>query len=402
VTGVTWRRSGPAGHHPAGRHRAPVPERPALTTPPRHAGDRRKWAAGQPWLGLGGLVLAAVVFFALALGTGNTATSMVVLAPIATFGLAGVAMVAFWWNDWPGSRLTTPWTGLLDTVIVAVLAVVLTIAGQAIVERPDIGAVFNARPGSELPTTFPATMSLAGATFVAMLQLVLVCERWPLSRLKRLWSGLAALVVCWAVGIGAYFLFVNVSYLPAIERVPAGIHDPGGPIPRVDFGAALIAVGVWQTIVFIGLRGWPINKITKRSFRLLAGNALIIVLGGGTYAAMRAGAGLAPALIGAICGCVLAGVLVAAMLFESWPGALLKSPGAGRVVTLAISAAAAVVFYYAMAAYANSVSWIRGAPNDWITSATLSFAGVGIILHVAVGLRWPFAGKVSTASQPTP
>ena len=42
-------------------------------------------------------------------------------------------MVAFWWNDWPGSRLTTPWTGLTDTVLVAAAAVVLTIAGQAIV-----------------------------------------------------------------------------------------------------------------------------------------------------------------------------------------------------------------------------------------------------------------------------
>lgn len=402
MTGVTWRRLGPAGYHPAGRHRAPVPERPALTTPPKHAADRRKWVAGQPWLGLGGLVLAAAVFFALALGAGNTATSIVVLAPIATFGLAGVAMVAFWWNDWPGSRLTTPWTGLLDTVIVAALAVVLTIAGQAIVEHPDVGAVFNARPGSDLATTFPATMSLAGATFVVMLQLVLVCERWPLNRLKRLWSGLAALVLSWGIGVGAYFLFVNVSYLPAIERVPAGIHNPGGPVDRVDFGAALVAVGVWQTIIFIGLRGWPINRITKRSLRLLVGNAAVIILGGGTYAVLRDGAGLAPPLIGAICGCVLAGVLVAAMLFESWPGALLKSPGAGRVVTLAISAAVAVALYYPLAAYAYSVSWIRGVPNDWITSATLSFAGVGIILHVAVGLRWPFADKVSTDSQPAP
>jgi hypothetical protein len=32
------------------------------------------------------------------------------------------------------------------------------------------------------------------------------------------------------------------------------------------------------------------------------------------------------------------------------------------------------------------------APEDWITSASLSFAGAAIILHVGVGLRWPFAG----------
>ena len=67
--------------------------------------------ARQPWVGLGGMLLAAVVFFALALGTGSTATALLVLGPIATFALPGVAMVAFWWNDWPGSMLTTPWTG---------------------------------------------------------------------------------------------------------------------------------------------------------------------------------------------------------------------------------------------------------------------------------------------------
>jgi hypothetical protein len=75
-------------------------------------------------------------------------------------------MVAFWWNDWPGSRLTTPWTGLIDTALVAAAAVMLTIAGQAIVERPALRAVFEARPGPGIPTTFPATLPLADAAWL--------------------------------------------------------------------------------------------------------------------------------------------------------------------------------------------------------------------------------------------
>jgi hypothetical protein len=51
----------------------------------------------------------------------------------------------------------------------------------------------------------------------------------------------------------------------------------------------------------------------------------------------------------------------------------------------------ALVLYRALAAYADGVRWIRAAPEDWITSASLSFAGAGIILHVGIGLRWPFA-----------
>ena len=213
----------------------PLPGRPTLTTPPRLQHEavadlQRQHLAAQPWLGLGGLLLAAVVFFALALGTGSTETSLLILGPISTFALPAVAMIAFWWNDWPGSRLTTPWTGLIDTVLVVAAAVVLTIAGQAIVERSDVRGVFEASPGPGVPTTFPATLALAGAAFTAMLQLSLVCERWPLGGIGRLRSGLAALALSWAVGIGAYFLFVNLDAVPAAERAAAGLRNPGGPI----------------------------------------------------------------------------------------------------------------------------------------------------------------------------
>ena len=280
---------------------------------------------------------------------------------------------------------------MVDTLLVAAIAVVLTIAGQAVIERPDIGAVFEATPGPAAPTTFPATMALAGAAFAAMLQLSLVCERWPLGRFGRFWSGIAALVLSWIIGAGAYFLFVNISYLPVAERVGAGLRDPGGPVTRADFGAALIAVGVWQALLFIALRRWPVNTITRRSRRLLVGNTLVIGLGAGTYAVMRDAAGLSPGTIGAVCGCVIGAVLVVAMLFEGWPASLLR-PAAGRALTLALTAVVALVLYRALAAYADGVRWIRAAPEDWITSASLSFAGAGIILHVGVGFRWPFAG----------
>ena len=368
-----------------------------LTPPPppeRHDlnGLQRRHLAGQPWLGLGGLLLAAVVFFALALGAGSTATSLLILGPIATFALPVVAMVAFWWNDWPGSRFTTPWTGLTDTVLVAAAAVVLTIAGQAVVERPDVRGVFEAVPGPGVPVTFPATLALAGAVFTAMLQLSLVCERWPLGGLGLRWSGLAALALSWAAGTGAYFLFVNLDAVPAAERAAAGLRDPGGPIPAPDFGAALIAVGLWQTLVFIVLRGWPVNTITHRLRRLLAGNTLVVGLGALTYLVLRDVAHWQPAAIGAACGCVISAALVVAMLFEGWPAARLP-PAAGRALALALTALMAFALDRALASYADRVHWTRATPDEWITTAALSYAAVGIILHVGIGLRWPFASK---------
>jgi hypothetical protein len=371
--------------------------RPLLTTPPqlqpRALADlQRQHLAGQPWLGVGGLVLAAAVFFALALSNGGTETSLLILGPMSTFALPAVAMIAFWWNDWPGSRLATPWTGLIDTVLVIAASVVLTIAGQAIVERSDVRAVFEANAGPGGPATFPATLPLAGAAFSAMLQLSLVCERWPLGGTGRIRSGIAALALSWAAGIGAYFLFVNLDAVPAAERATAGLRNPGGPVAAPDFGSALIAVGVWQAVVFIALRGWPVNTITRRPPRLLAGNVLVIGLGTLTYLVLRNLAHWQPAAISAVCGCVVSAALIVAMLFEGWPAARLR-PAPGRVLTLGLTATVALALNRALAAYADGVHWTRANPDDWITTAALSFIGAGIILHVGIGLRWPFALK---------
>jgi len=380
----------------------PLPGRPLLTTP-RHlqhqafAHLQRQRLAAQPRLGLGGLLLGAAVFFALALGTGSTQTSLLILGPISAFALPAVAMVAFWWNDWPGSELTTPWTGLLDTVLVAAASIVLTIAGQAIVERSDLRGVFQAHPGARVPTTFPATLALAGAAFTAMLQLSLVCERWPLGGTGRLRSGMAALGLSWAAGTGAYFLFVNLNAVPAAERAATGLRNPGGPIAGPDFGSALIALGVWQAVLFIALRGWPINTITCRPRRLLAGNALTVGLGTLSYLFLRNLVHWQPDAISAACGCVISATLIVAMLFEGWPAARLP-PAQGRALTLGLTALLALILDRSLAAYADSVHWTKATPGDWITTAALGFTGAGIILHVGIGLRWPFAQKTKETS----
>jgi|GEM_PF-1485514 len=362
---------------------------------PRHqASPQTDRLLAQPWAGLGGLLLATAAFFALALGTGSTTTSLLILGPISTYALPAVAVIAFWWNDWPGARLSRPWTGLTDTILVAAAAVGLTLAGQAVIERPDVRAVFEAYRGPGLPVTFPATLPLAGAAFAAMLQLSLVCERWPLAGLGRIKSGIAALVLSWAIGAGAYFLLASLSQLPASQRAATGLHNPGGPVAAPDFGAALIAVGVWQAVFFLAWHGWPVSTITRRALRLLAGNGLVIGLGTLTYLTLRDLAHWAPDAISAVCGCIIGAVLVVAMLFDGWPAALLR-PGPSRALTLALTALTALALNRALAAYADSVHWTRATPDDWITTAALSFAGAGIILHTGIGLRWPFIPKTT-------
>ena len=120
-----------------------------------------------------------------------------------------------------------------------------------------------------------------------------------------------------------------------------------------------------------------------------------------TYLVLRDIAHWPPAAIGAACGCVISATLVVAILFEGWPAARLPS-AASRTLTLALTALVALALHRALASYADSVHWTRATPDEWITTATLSYAAVGIILHVGIGLRWPFAVKTGSPDESAP
>ena len=109
--------AGPAGLLSSGGP-GPLPTRPLLTTPPHlqprvQAERQRQQLAAQPWPGLGGLLLGAAVFVALALGTGSTATSLLVLGPLATFALPAVAIILHVGIGlrWPFARPARPRPG---------------------------------------------------------------------------------------------------------------------------------------------------------------------------------------------------------------------------------------------------------------------------------------------------
>ena len=164
---------------------AALPERPPVSSPDRPR--ESSWiVTSQPRLGLIGLVLVVPIAAALAVGAGGPERSALVLGPLVTYALPLVAVVAFWWEDWPGTRLRPSWSGWADTALIAGGAVVLTAAGQTVVAGLDLRGIFDAFPGPGHTPTFPATMPLAAAAFVAMLELTLVGEGWPLRRLPRL------------------------------------------------------------------------------------------------------------------------------------------------------------------------------------------------------------------------
>jgi hypothetical protein len=345
--------------------------RPALSAPdalsPEALADARR---SQPRQGLTGLLFVLPVTVLLAAAAGGPEHSLVVLAPITTFALPLVAMIAFWWEDWPGSLLRGAWSGLYDTVIVVIGGLVLTLLGQGVVNGFDpVGVV---APGPGHPAAYPATLGLAAGIFTIMLQLTLVCERWPLDGMGRLRAGVVALVVCWGLGVLAYLAAVR-SHLVTSE----------------EYGAWLAVLGVWQMIWYVALRGWPFARIPRRSVRLVLANVVVLACTVITYQVAVHGVGVQPGRVSPVAGAGIASVLVVSMLFEAWP-AIRLTPLPGRSLAVVLVVALTALLTWVMPAVARGIGVPADHVDSWVTHATLNCLSLGVILHVAVWQRWPY------------
>jgi len=333
---------------------------------PPISGPEHVVAPGQPRRGLLGLWLVLPVAVLLAVAAGGPEDSFRVVGPIVLYSLTPLVMIAFWWEDWPGTRLGPNWAGWADTALIAAAAIVLTGVAQAIAGGLDLRGMFQAHPGPGHVPTFPSTLAIGGAAFAVMLEVTLVGEGWPFRRLPAAVAGPIALLFSWAIALVLYFAFVEV-------KPPAGsaVTARSGPVASADFGAALVWIGAWQVLFFVVWRGWPTSRISSRATRLASAHALVIGTGLVTFLLVRLV--LEPATVVAAGGCFIAAGMTIGMLLET----------GGAIAALVL---AAVLF---------GVLWaLAGAfgveHQDWVAHAALNALPVSIILHVGVGRRWPF------------
>lgn len=383
----------PAGERPAGA--APA-DRPAVSTPTRlHSSEflraERQRLARQPGLGLAGLLLVVPVAVLFAFGADGPANSVRLFAPLIIFSLPALAMVAFWWENWPGSRLHSGLSGFLDTALIAAAGIGLAFVGQAVVGRTDPAGVFDPTPGPGHSPLFPASLPLAGGAFVVVLQLTLVWEGWPLRKLPRLTGGIAALVVAWGAAIVLYFVAVDFDAPPG-----SGLTSQSGPVPAQELGAVLVLIGVWQVWGFVIWRGWPFSEFRLRGVRIVAGN--IVVIGGAVliYALLNGPGGVSPGVLNAAAGNFITAGLIVGMLFEGVFRPYLGR-AAERLATLGCTLLLAAAMYAALTAYADSRHLTVPTTQDWVGHAALNALGLSVILHVAIGRRWPFGDNTGAA-----
>ena len=76
------------------------------------------------------------------------------------------------------------------------------------------------------------------------------------------------------------------------------------------------------------------------------------------------------------------------MLFEGWLGN--PSLGVERSTLLVATLVFAALLYVVLRACAGAMDLTKAGTEDWVAHASLNALSSSIILHVAIGRRWPF------------
>ncbi|WP_375483920.1 hypothetical protein [uncultured Jatrophihabitans sp.] len=311
----------------------------------------------------------ALVTVTLLFVRGGARDTLPVFGILVLYALPVTALIALWWEDWPGARLRPFWSGWADIAIVAVGGTAFAALGQTIVQHPDLAALFTADDVAGHDAPFPALLPLGAAAFTVFLQFTLVTEGWPLRSRGRLGGGAIALIATWLVGLVLERLFVGT-----------GLITPN------TFLAALACVSVFQVLGWVVLRGVPVARVHSRPARLVTGNLATVVLGLGVHAILS-GWIHDELLIGALGAAVTTAGLVLGMLFEGWPTGLLGTRSANLFAGLAMFALGGLALV-AGTASARVLGFTGGAATGWATYA-LNTVAAAVIIHVGIFRRWP-------------
>ncbi|MFD5723336.1 hypothetical protein [Streptomyces sp. NPDC127036] len=359
-----------------------------MTTPTlRHSAAyldaERARIATQPGLGFMGLLVVVPLSILLGFGRGGAEHSAVILSPLVTFALPVLAMIAFWWEDWPGSSLRPAWAAIVDTFLIAAAGVALALVGQAVVGHFDFSALFDPTPQAGSTPLYPAAMPLGLTVFTAILQLTLVCEGWPFKRLPRLVAGFAALTLSWGIA-----LIVQYTALQFTAPDGSGVISQEGPLSHEDISVMLALCGALQVWIFLVWRGWPLNKIGRRWLRITFGNLLVLSGTGIGFLILDRGMDMAPGEIVAIVTSASTGGLIVAMLFE---GVFRSRMSAAweRVATISTSVALGAALFGGLITYADTLTWTTTTAEGWVAHICVTSLGLSVLLHVGVSRRWP-------------
>jgi predicted Na+-dependent transporter len=91
----------------------------------------------------------------------------------------------------------------------------------------------------------------------------------------------------------------------------------------------------------------------------------------------------------ALAGSFVAAALLLGLLFDRWlPRS--PTPSSRRLIALIVDLVLSAILYASVNAYADHLRWTVARPIEWVAHVMLNAIALSVILHVAIGRRWPF------------
>lgn len=348
----------------------------------------------QPWRGLFGFVVTFALSLIITVNFGMDSYLGLLTLWIMSMVPLELVMTIGWGVKYPPTEfLPQPWRGVLLT---AFMFLVGTAVCFAVLGFVGAGAAQ------------PFTSAFAICTVIMTVVAVAAFGMWPFRRLSVPARGFVTLMVVYAIvyfGI-RLFDFSVLSY-------PGGVNPaPGAPVPFYGAGGPLAAFEriapkgpiPWESgmtfwfwvapLIFTSvlLEMWPLNKSARLMKQPTLGIIVFAVCAACAFIAFRVGVGMLQIepLRFMYYGVSYAfGVLLILVLFQKWPGRLLKSP-AGAFVNVGLAILIAIFAYHAVGAFCR---WHFGEsmvyPADLFAMGNLML-GLNFPMWVAYADIWEF------------
>jgi len=353
-----------------------------------------RWTGMQPWRGLFGLVVTFGLSLIITVSSGMDSFLGLLSLWIMSMVPLELVMAIGWRVKFPPTEsFSQPWRGFALT---AFMFLVGTVACFAI-----LGFMGG---GVHQPLTSAYAISTVIMTAVA------VCSfgMWPFSKMSVPARGFLTLLACYLIvlfGIQLYNFSV-LSYPTGVNPSPvdpAPFYAPGGPLaafadvaPKgpVAWESALafwlwIAILTFTAVLF---EFWPFNKSPKLMKQPVLGILVFASCMVIAYIAFTIGVGVMqvePLRFMYIGVSYAFGLLMILVLFQRWPGRLLKSPG-GAFLNLCLAIVIGYIGYHAVGAVCN---WHFGKamvyPSSVFAMGNLML-GINFPLWVAYADIWDF------------
>lgn len=366
------------------------------------------WTVTQPWRGIFGL--AVTLGFALTMTA--TFDIQTYLGFFTTLIMSNVPILVIMGLGWQGQYpptegLPQPWRAILLTTFLMLIGVLACLALVNFI-------------GDGVAQPFINVQSII--TVIVTFFLVIAFGMWPFGKMSLAARGFLTLILAYILAwlLLKLFNFSMLSFPQGINPSPIGavpFYAEGGPLAPF---AALAPMGpiIWESaidfflwmvlflFVFVAVQMWPFHKFPKLMQQPVMG--IVLTLSCAVLALIAHFIGvevlkMTPLRFLLVGVSYLFGILMFILMFQMWPGRMIKSPVGGGFVNLLLAIVVAIIAYYTIRAFCGAHFDPKAFhhPNDVFAMANVML-GLTFPAWAAYAGLWDFWPLPPTPAPPGP